>query len=123
MVDEFAMVGGIQTFPHLPQEPLIVVHEALYGLPHKGVRIATAIGGKPVKPSLQLGTEIYFHAPRVRAEAAGVKHGAHWLADNYGSSHSDTVADLIENRLQLPVLPPGPPNNRVSVVRGGKDAG
>ena len=52
MVDEFATVGGRQTRPHLPEKPLIVVHEALYGLLHKCRRIATTLGGKPGKPSL-----------------------------------------------------------------------
>jgi len=56
MVDELAMVGGRQTLPHLPEKPLIVVHEALYGLLHKGRRIAATLGGKPGKPGLQVGT-------------------------------------------------------------------
>ena len=40
MVNEFAVVGGSQAFPHLPEKPLIVVYEALYSLLHKGVRVA-----------------------------------------------------------------------------------
>jgi len=76
MVNEFATVGGSQTFSHFPKKPLIVVHEALYSLLHKGVRITPALGGKPGKPSLQVRTKIYFHATRVRAEAPCVKCGA-----------------------------------------------
>jgi len=73
MVNQFASVGGSQTLPHLPEKPLIMVHEALHSLLHKGTRIATTVGCEPSKPSLQVGVEIYFHASRVRITAACVK--------------------------------------------------
>jgi hypothetical protein len=75
MVDEFATVGGGQSRPHLLEKPLIIVHEALHGLLHKGRRIATTLGGKPGKPSLQVGTKINIHVSRVRAELRRVKRG------------------------------------------------
>ncbi len=73
MVNEFASVGGGHAFPHLPEKPLIMVHEALHSLPHKGTRIAATIGGKPGKPSLQVRIESHFHASRVRTAPPRVK--------------------------------------------------
>jgi hypothetical protein len=70
MVDEFATVGGIQTVPHLLEKPLIIVHEALYSLLHKGRRIAATLGGKPVKPSLQVGTKIYIQCLKSKGRNA-----------------------------------------------------
>lgn len=55
MVNEFATVGGTQSFPHFVQKPLVVVHEAFYSLLHQGVRIATALGGKPSKRACRSG--------------------------------------------------------------------
>ncbi len=52
MVDEFATVRGSHSLLHFPEEPLIVVHEALNRLLHKGTRVATAVGGEPVELGL-----------------------------------------------------------------------
>jgi hypothetical protein len=76
MIDEFATVGGSNTFLHLAEKPLIMVHQALDCLLHQGTRVATAVGGKPPKLGLQLRCKIYFHAPSVRAKAARVKPGS-----------------------------------------------
>lgn len=72
-VNELATVGGIHTHPHLPEKPLFVVHEALYSLVHKGVRIGTAVGGKPGKPSLQVRIKTDFHVSTVTVEMPCVK--------------------------------------------------
>ena len=73
MVDQFATVGRSQTAPHLLEKRLIVVHEALHGLLHKGRGIAATLGGKPRKPGLQVRTKIHIHASRVRSELRRVK--------------------------------------------------
>ena len=41
MFDELATVGGSDAARHFPNKPLIVVHQALYRLLHKGSRIAS----------------------------------------------------------------------------------
>lgn len=77
MVNELASVGGSHALPHLPEKPLIIVHETLYSLLHKGVSIAIAVSSKPGKSSLQVRIEIYFHVSRVRTAPPRVKIEMH----------------------------------------------
>ena len=66
----------------------------------QGARVASTLSRKPVKLSLQVGIEIYFHATRVRAAAVRVKRGC--AAENICG-----IPDLDHLALYLPPPLPG----------------
>jgi hypothetical protein len=58
------MIGGGYALIHFPEKPLVGVHETLYGLLHKCLRIAATVGGQAIESGLQVRIKTYFHAPK-----------------------------------------------------------
>ena len=63
MGEQFATVGGRETFLDLADEPLVVVHKTLDGLVRQHLGIAAALSRKTVRLGLHIRIEMDFHTP------------------------------------------------------------
>lgn len=81
MSQYFALLDLRQAFVDFADEPLVVIDEALDGLPGQSFGVTALLSGQESESGLQFGMEVYFHALSVEVRAVHVKRGCTGAAE------------------------------------------